>query len=159
MILNKERKLQERLAAIVQNLRGHGHRLTPQRVAIIQALLESTEHPSAEDLYRRVSALVPVMSLATVYKTLDMLREIGEVVELPLADRVRYDGNPHPHVHLICEKCHAVIDWGEGVTFTVPEEEIAASGFRPHRYSLEVHGLCPRCQAEGEGRADNGRGP
>ncbi len=128
-------------------------------MAIVQAVLESTGHPSAEEIYRQVSAVFPMISLATVYKTLEVLRDIGEVVEIPVEGRSRYDGNPRPHVHLICEKCHTVLDWNEGVTFPVPKEEIVASGFRPHRYSLEVHGLCPRCQAEGEGRARTGREP
>ncbi len=158
MIPNKELLPQERFTAIIHRLREVGYRFTPQRMAIVQAVLESTEHPSAEEIYRQVSAVFPMISLATVYKTLEVLRDIGEVVEIPVEGRSRYDGDPRPHVHLICEKCHTVLDWSEGVTFPVPEEAIVASGFRPRYYHLEVYGLCPRCQAEGEDRADNGRG-
>ncbi|MFN3762523.1 MAG: Fur family transcriptional regulator [Anaerolineae bacterium] len=151
--------MKERLTTVIRHLRDRGYRLTPQRMAIVQAVLESTEHPSAEEIYQRVSATFPMLSLATVYKTLDVLRDIGEVVEIPVEGRTRYDGNPQPHIHLVCERCHTVIDWSDGVAFPVPEEAIAASGFRPHRYHMEIYGLCPRCQAEGEDGAENGRNP
>ncbi|MBC7225928.1 MAG: transcriptional repressor [Thermoflexales bacterium] len=147
------------MTTVTQRLRSQGYRFTPQRMAIVQAVLGSTDHPSAEEIYQQVSAVFPMISLATVYKTLDVLRDLGEVVELPVEGRTRYDGNPRPHVHLICEKCHAVTDWNEGTAFPVPEEAIAASGFRPHHYHMEVYGLCSRCQREDEDRADNGRGP
>lgn len=159
MIPNKELLSQERFAAVIRRLREQGYRFTPQRMAIVQAVLESGDHPSAEDIYRQISVAFPMMSLATVYKTLEVLRDLGEVVEIPVEGRSRYDGNPRPHVHLICEKCHTVLDWSGGVNFPVPEEAIVASGFRPRHYHLEVYGLCSRCQAEGEGRAGNGREP
>lgn len=159
MIVNKESSPENRLASIVHHLRSRGYRFTPQRMAIVQAVLESPEHPSAEEIHRQVRAAFPMVSLATVYKTLDVLRDLGEVVEIPLGGRTRYDGNPRPHIHLVCEKCHTVMDWSDGVPFPVSEETIAASGFRPHHYHMEVYGLCPRCQAEEEGRADDGREP
>jgi len=151
--------LQERLAAIARHLRERGHRFTPQRMAIVRAILESPDHPSAEEIYQQVSAVFPMISLATVYKTLEVLRDIGEVVELPIEGRTRYDGNPRPHVHLICERCHTVMDWSEEVAFPIPEEAITASGFRPHHYHLEVYGLCPRCAGEASAPAPAGRTP
>jgi Fur family peroxide stress response transcriptional regulator len=151
--------LQERLAAIARHLREQGYRFTPQRMAIVQAILERRDHPSAEEVYRHVSAAFPMISLATVYKTLEVLKDLGEVVELPVEGRTHYDGNPRPHVHLICERCHSVMDWSEEVAFPIPEEAIAASGFRPHHYHLEVHGLCPRCAGEASAPAPTGRAP
>ncbi len=156
MITNKESILQKRLTTLVRRLKGQGYRLTPQRMAIVQAVLSRDDHPSAEEIYRQVSASFPMISLGTVYKTLDVLKDIGEVVEIPAEGRSRYDGNPQPHIHLICEKCHIVIDWAEEVPFPVPGEAIAASGFRPHHYHMEVYGLCPRCQMEGESDTDDG---
>ncbi len=157
MIPNKE-LLQERLAAVIHRLREQGYRLTPQRMAIVQAVLESPDHPSAEEIYQQVSAVFPMISLATVYKTLEVLKDLGEVVELPVEGRTRYDGNLQPHIHLICERCHTVIDWSDGA-ISFPEESIAASGFHPHHYRLEVHGLCPRCVAETSAPAPTGRAP
>lgn len=133
---------------MIRRLRERGYRLTPQRMAIMQAILERPDHPSAEEIHQHVSAVFPMIGLATVYKTLEVLREIGEVMELPVEGRTRYDGNPRPHIHLVCERCHSVTDWSDDA-ISIPEEAIAASGFRPHSYRLEVHGLCPRCQEEG----------
>ncbi|MGQ9709927.1 MAG: Fur family transcriptional regulator [Anaerolineae bacterium] len=135
------------MSAVIRRLREQGYRLTPQRMAIVQAVLESPDHPSVEEIYQQVSAVFPMISLATVYKTLEVLRDIGEVMELPMGGRTRYDGNLRPHVHLVCERCHSVIDWSDDA-ISIPEEAIAASGFRPHYYRLEVYGLCPRCQQE-----------
>lgn len=159
MIPNRELFPQERLTAVIHRLREQGYRLTPQRMAIVQAVLESPDHPSAEEIYQQVSAAFPMISLATVYKTLEVLKDLGEVVELPVEGRTHYDGNPRPHVHLICERCHSVMDWSEEVAFPIPEEAIAASGFRPHHYHLEVHGLCPRCAGEASAPAPTGRAP
>lgn len=157
--MNPEFLSRKKPTTIAERLRQQGYRLTPQRMAIVRVLLESPDHPSAEDIYHRVSAHFPMISLATVYKTLETLKSIGEATEIPLADRVRYDGNTQPHAHLVCEKCHTVTDWTGEVAFPIPEEAIVASGFRPSRYLLEVHGLCPRCQAEAEGYTDNGAEP
>ncbi len=139
--------LNERVAAVARRLRERGYRFTPQRMAIVQAILESRNHPSAEEIYRQVSAVFPMISLATVYKTLEVLKDIGEIAELSVGGRTRYDGNPQPHIHLVCERCHSVTDWG-GDMVSIPEEVLAASGFRSRYFHLEVHGLCPRCQAE-----------
>lgn len=147
MIPNKELLSQERLTAVIHRLREQGYRFTPQRMAIVQTILESPDHPSAEEIYQQVSAVFPMISLATVYKTLEILRDIGEVMEFPVEGRTRYDGNLQPHVHLICERCHSVTDWSNDA-ISIPEEAIAPSGFRPRYYRLEVHGLCPRCQLE-----------
>jgi Fur family peroxide stress response transcriptional regulator len=104
--------LNERVAAVARRLRERGYRFTPQRMAIVQAILESRNHPSAEEIYRQVSAVFPMISLATVYKTLEVLKDIGEIAELSVGGRTRYDGNPQPHIHLVCERCHSVTDWG-----------------------------------------------
>ncbi|MCS7283214.1 MAG: transcriptional repressor [Anaerolineae bacterium] len=139
--------------AVVRRLREQGYRLTPQRMAVLQAVLKGPGHLSAEDIYQQVADAFPMMSLATVYKTLEVLRDLGEVVELSVEGQARYDGNPRPHVHLICEKCRAVMDWSAEVDFPVAEAAIVASGFRPSYYRLEVYGLCPRCQASDDGKA------
>ncbi len=151
--------LQERLVAIARHLREQGYRLTPQRIAIVQAILESPDHPSAEEIYQRVSAVFPMISLATVYTTLDVLKNVSEVQEFSVGGRTRYDGNPQPHIHLICERCHSVMDWREEVAFPIPEDAIVASGFRPRSYRLEVHGLCLRCQSEESASPDRGQMP
>ena len=78
-----------RVNEIVGRLRERGHRLTPQRYAVVRALVEGGEHPSTEQLFHRVSDAYPMMSRATVYKTFDTLKAAGDVLELESArDRI-----------------------------------------------------------------------
>jgi Fur family peroxide stress response transcriptional regulator len=160
MIINKESLLKERIAQIAQQFRERGYRVTPQRMAIVQAVLESSEHPTAEEVYRKVSDSFPMLSLATVYKTLEMLKTLGEIVEIPVKGQVHYESNLRPHVHLICERCHKVMDWGEEIVLPIPKETIESSGFYPRYYLVEVHGLCSQCQSESNSvpEADKPRG-
>src|SRR5687768_4800607 len=96
---------------LVERLRGEGHKLTPQRLAIIETLAASRIHPTAYEIYDQVRERYPMMGLATVYKTLDLLKELGEVVETGFgAGGTRYEPNLHPHVNLVCRVCGRVMD-------------------------------------------------
>ena len=87
-------------------------RLTPQRYAVVRALVQGGEHPSAEQLFHRVSDAYPMMSRATVYKTLDTLKAAGEVLELEFREGPnRYDANmPSAHPHVVCTGCGRIDD-------------------------------------------------
>ena len=139
---------EKRLERIVQRLRAQGYRLTPQRMAILRAVIESRSHPTVEKIYQQVSADFPMISLATVYKTLHMLKDMGEVMELNVDGRSHYEGDITPHPHLICVKCHSIIDLPPEVMPRMSEEALAETGFRILWYEVEIHGLCPQCQAD-----------
>ncbi|HIE39791.1 MAG TPA: transcriptional repressor [Anaerolineales bacterium] len=141
-------EIKERSERVARRLRMEGYRLTPQRMAILQAVLESPSHLTAEEIYRQVSADFPMLSLATVYKTLHMLKGLGEVMELTVDGRSHYDGDAPPHPHLICVRCHTIIDLPLEMAVTVPEEALAERGFRALWHQVEVHGLCRQCQEE-----------
>src|SRR5260370_39971460 len=95
-----------RLAEFADRCRRGGLAVTPQRLAIIRALLSSPEHPRAEKVYALVRRQHPHISLATVHRTLETLCEIGEARKVtPLHDSARYDGNVTPHHHVVCVKC------------------------------------------------------
>lgn len=135
-----------RLDDVVAKLKSAGHRITPQRLAIARIVLESSEHPSVEEIYRRVRKDFPTTSLATIYNTLERLKEIGEVLEIPFSGGSRYDGlNPHPHSHLRCTVCGAIedldIDLGSAAA-----EVAAKKGYADVHHRLEFYGVCPRCQ-------------
>ena len=104
--------MEDRLQTLVQKIRQHGHRLTPQRMAILRILADSTGHPTVEQVYEQVRAQFPMTSLATVYKTVTLLKEEGEILELSFGgESSRYDGhNPQPHPHLICIRCGTILD-------------------------------------------------
>jgi Fur family peroxide stress response transcriptional regulator len=135
-----------RLEDVVAKLRGAGYRITPQRLAIVKILTSSKDHPSAEQIYRQVQKDFPTTSLATVYNTLERLKETGEVLELSFSGGSRYDGlNPHSHPHLRCTVCGAIedldIDLGSAA-----EEVAVRRGYADVRHRLEFYGVCPRCQ-------------
>ncbi|MGO9689873.1 MAG: Fur family transcriptional regulator, partial [Syntrophobacteraceae bacterium] len=101
-----------RFDSMLQKLRERGYRITPQRLAILKILAESNGHPGAEDVYGLVKTDFPTTTIATVYKTLAVLKSLGEVLELEFSsDYNRYDGKkPGPHPHLICIKCKRIVD-------------------------------------------------
>ncbi|AMV70979.1 Fur family transcriptional regulator [Desulfuromonas carbonis] len=139
---------QTRLDEILTKLRQRECRITPQRIAILRALLHSDQHPSVEMVYRQVSALFPTTSLATVYKTVNLLKEIGEVLEIPIsAGRNRYDGNnPSPHPHLICTRCTSVSDPAVSLLGPLQDEVAQATGYKITSHQVQLFGLCPACQ-------------
>ena len=136
------------MAKLVARLRSAGHRITPQRLGIIKILIDSEEHPSVEEIYSRVRKDFPTISLATVYNTLERLKEMGEVLELPFSGGSRYDGlNPHPHPHLRCTVCGAIEDLD--IDLCPAAEEVAARrGYADVHHRLEFYGVCPRCQRD-----------
>jgi len=139
---------QARFEELTNRLRECHYRMTPQRVALLRLLASSEGHPSAAQLYDRLRALFPTTSLATVYKTLSLLVEMGEVLELGFSDDDRrYDGNkPYPHPHLICIRCRKIVDAEAGVTQSLAQEMAQASGFQVVGHRLDFYGLCPDCQ-------------
>lgn len=140
-----------RLDELATRLRESGYRLTPQRLGVVRALVENDEHPSAEHVHQRISARLPTTSLATVYNTIEALKEIGEVLEVrPAQGPIRFDvRRPNRHTHLICTECARVED-----AHLAPEPEIEVGKFHVVGWQdlvvrLDLHGVCPGCQAAG----------
>ncbi len=139
---------EERVSRILAKVREHDFRLTPQRLAIIRILAESKDHPSADEIYQEVRALFPTTSVATVYKTIALLKELNEVLELGFPDGSnRYDGNrPYPHPHAICTKCRKIMDPKISNVEELSEEMKKKTGYRFSFHRLDFFGLCPECQ-------------
>jgi Fur family peroxide stress response transcriptional regulator len=139
---------QNRFEELVTKLRGREYRLTPQRIALLRLLAASDGHPSASQLYEQMKGQFPTTSLATVYKTLNVLKEMDEVLELGFSyDDNRYDGNnPHPHPHLICIRCQKILDPGVSLAQNLIQEVVQSSGYQIVSHRLDFYGLCPDCQ-------------
>ena len=139
-----------RLDEITQKLKEGGYRLTPQRMAVLKILVSSPEHPSVEQVYNQVKADFPMTSLGTVYKTVDLLKEMGEILELGFSeDSHRYDGaRPYPHPHLICMKCNKIIDGDLSLDQESLRSLEQASGYTILRPQISLYGLCPDCKEE-----------
>jgi len=142
---------QTRLDELIAKLRERGHRLTPQRVAVLKVLVSSERHPSVEQIYEHVKADFPMTSLATIYKTVTLLKEMGEVLELGFSsDNNRYDGKrPYPHPHLICVKCGTIMDLEITTLSELPQEVARRTDYRIVNHRLDFFGICPQCQEIG----------
>jgi Fur family peroxide stress response transcriptional regulator len=143
-------ELEERLEHIVRLLWDQGYRLTPQRMAILREVVYSHSHPTAEEMHRQVTAEFPMISLATVYKTLNVIKDLGEVIELKVNGCSHYDGNATAHPHLICVKCHSIADLPPESMAGMPEDALAETEFRAFRHDVKIYGLCPQCQEQEE---------
>jgi len=145
-------EIQRRITEVRQKLRDSGHRITPQRLCILEALLAANSHPSAEEIFAQVQRVSPTTSLATVYKTLDTLRDMGEVMEMEVGDgRFHYDGvHPQFHPHAICTRCGRITDIEIPGLTGLPEQAGEASGYEIHGQRVEFYGLCRECQNQKE---------
>lgn len=146
-----------RSAQMIQRLKEEDYRITPQRLAVVRILAESKDHPTVEQIYEKVHRDFPTTSLATVYKTLVVLKELGEVLEIGFSDGSnRYDGaSPHPHPHLICTRCKKMVDPDMAFLDGISERVSHATGFQVTHHRLDFFGLCEECQARSETKAKN----
>ncbi len=138
----------ERLQQIIQSLREHGHKITPQRVAVARILAGCDRHPSVEEICEELQHDFPGVSQATVYRAIMLIKSLGEALELAFPDGgSHYDGRrPYPHPHLICTRCKKILDPDLDTLSGLTQELAAESGFRISSYRLDFFGLCPDCQ-------------
>ncbi len=140
----------ERFEVIVRKLRDNGHKITPQRLAIVGILARSEGHPSVEDIHDEVKKDFPTMSLATVYRNIILIKSIGEVLELGFPDGSnRYDGNkPSPHPHVICVKCKKIVDPDLDSLDELKNEVAQATNFKILNHRVDFFGICSACLAK-----------
>lgn len=137
----------KRVEALRDRLAEQGQRVTPQRLSIYRYLIQTDTHPSAEEIHRALEREYPSMSPATVYKTLELLVQMGLVTELGFGDSPnRYDGNPHEHINLVCTQCGGIVDLEEDLLDELRAKVAAVSSFKVQSQRHEFHGLCPACQ-------------
>ena len=140
-----------RYRELIAALKGRHCRLTPQRVELVHLIAASDGHPSASQLYTRLKDRFPTMSPATVYKTLNLLKELDQVFEIELRGDRHYDGNrPTPHPHLICTHCKKIVDGGLELDRSTIRRLEMASGYRIERPQLAFYGICPDCSSRSE---------
>jgi Fur family ferric uptake transcriptional regulator len=136
-------------------LRSGGRRLTRQRQLIWEALTsEPDRHLSADELVERVRSELPRVNASTVYRTLDLLVEEGLVRRADLGrDRAFYEpAADHPHHHLVCERCGAVVHLHDEALGDLRGRIEAASGYTLSAAELTFFGTCPACSSKGRAR-------
>lgn len=139
-----------RLEQMIAKLKNNEFRITPQRYAVLKVLAQSENHPSAERIYEQLVADYPTMSPATVYKTINLLKKNGEILELEFSEMSnRYDGNkPYPHPHMICTKCGVIVDPPVDDFEKLKSKMMEETGFTISSFRLDFFGLCPDCRGK-----------
>ena len=137
---------------IIAKYKDMGLRLTPQRIAILKYLDGNTSHPTADNIYRDVKQTYPTLSFATVYNTLQTLREHGEVMEITIDPlRKHYDPNTSPHHHVICISCNDLWDVFVDYSDVLKLPSNVAKGIKTVGVHVDFYGLCKNCQKEERG--------
>jgi Fur family transcriptional regulator, peroxide stress response regulator len=132
-------------AKLSARLREKGLRVTKQRVAVLEFLLGTPKHPTAEEVGAAVNRLVPTTSRASVYNVLHSLRENGLIEEVVVGDAVaRYDANLGRHHHFVCRACGGVEDVPFETFREAPHPRLA-DGHTVEDYTVTLRGVCPRC--------------
>lgn len=131
----------------VDKLKSSGVRITPQRHAILEFLIDSMSHPTADDIYKALEGKFPNMSVATVYNNLRVFKEVGLVNELTYGDSSsRFDYVTTDHYHIICENCGDIRDFHYPGLDEIESVAESVTGFKVGNHRMEVYGLCPDCQ-------------
>ena len=130
-----------------EKLKERGYRLTPQRLMVLDALHEAEGHISAPDICHCVQARYPWVNKSTIYRTLDLLKELDLVTETELGgDKLYYHQvEKGHHHHLICQECGRVTDIDEDVFASLESALRRKYGFVADLKHLAIHGRCLKC--------------
>jgi Fur family ferric uptake transcriptional regulator len=125
-----------------------GYRLTPQRIMVVDALHGAKPHISAEEIFQRVREKYPYANISTVYRTLDLLKELGLAAEISMGDGiVRYHARENSrHHHLVCTQCGSMSDLPESDLEPLEKSLIKNHGFKADINHMAIFGLCSKCQ-------------
>lgn len=140
----KKRQTEE----VIQILKDKGLRVTPQRFSVYANLLSRSDHPTAEQLLQDLNKDFPVTSQATIYSSLQALKEVGLIKEVLLEENAsRYEANMQSHHHFFCNHCGVIEDiaWE---TFQVSGIEKLRQELEPKSHEVIVRGVCDRCSSE-----------
>jgi Fe2+ or Zn2+ uptake regulation protein len=133
--------------SVIDTLRKHGLKVTPQRHAILRIVHEAAGHLTAEGVYNRARAEMPTISLKTVYETLHSLAALGQIRKLDVGiGPTLFDVTVRPHHHLVCTVCRRT----EDIDFNLePLPSDQQRGFLVTATDVVVRGVCPDCLARG----------
>ena len=130
-------------------LRAEGKRITPQRSLLLEIIRESRGHLDAGEIYHRARSRDPRISLSTVYRNLNLLKELGLIAEVHL-DEEHHHYEPTEgtqHYHLICSGCGRIVEFDNPSVGTSLSQVCEEEGFLVERVHIDLVGLCPECRA------------
>lgn len=123
-------------------------RMTRQKKVILEILRGTDNHPSADWVYEQAKKLVPDISLGTVYRNLNVLRDSGDIIELNYGSTFsRYDGRNDNHYHFFCDQCHKLVDVTIPVYQGLDKMVQDTTGYEVQYHRMEFYGLCNECKA------------
>ena len=133
---------------IVDKFQEQGYKITPQRRGIFEILIGNESHPRAEDIYDVLKEKMPDVSLATVYNTLNTLKELGMVNVLSITEdsSIRYDPTTEVHDHLFCLGCNRIFDVERDATEMGISKKIIPGFQLIDKTQVTYYGYCPECQ-------------
>jgi Fur family peroxide stress response transcriptional regulator len=122
-------------------------KLTPQREAVFQVILERDDHPTASDIFEAARQRLPGISYATVYNSLRYLKQAGLVLEISFGDSAsRYDRETGRHDHAICNCCGKLVDFDLPEAAKLMQAAAQKSHFKAQSVHLTLRGHCPDCR-------------
>ena len=139
--------VEARVEDLLGKLRLKDYRITPQRLAILKTLASNRSHPSVEQIFDKVKIDFPTTSIATVYKTVSLLKEMGELIEFSFGEGSNhYDGySSVPHPHFICNDCRKIEDVHFPDLERLGEKLAEKEDYRITAFQLNFFGTCPDC--------------
>jgi Fur family peroxide stress response transcriptional regulator len=148
---NLDKKTRESKIEILKRIcKQHGIKVTPQRMEVFLEIIEASDHPSAEQVFKRVRTKLPTISLDTVYRTLSTFDQFGLISKVHFfEDKTRFDPNTTHHHHFICTVCKSVLDfrWPELDDANLPSE---TEGWgKANTKHLQIMGICSKCLSQG----------
>ncbi len=137
---------------LIEQLRRAGYKITPPRRAILEAIEEGGEHLAPMDILDRARESYPKIGRATVYRTLDLLMQLGVIRPIYMGNEGGIHGPSYfiratgGHHHMVCNRCSKVIDFDRCVAEELTADLAARYGFAAQSHLLEFYGLCAECQ-------------
>lgn len=133
---------------LISVLKKNGYKITPQRIAIYDVLKDTREHPCVDSIYNKLHPMFPTMSLATVYKSLEVFKSLGLIQELNVGEgSFRYDANTIQHPHVICLNCGKVDD-AELDDIDLTEQVEIKTDYKIIKQQIYFYGYCPECTSK-----------
>ena len=144
-------QVQARIEEMRNALLDRGISITRRRDKMLEALASNERHPSVNELHAEVRRWYPSTSLATIYNTIELLKEAGQILELEFSGSAnRYDGRrPESHPHLICLTCQSIEDMHEDSPVDDNLQRVSEdTGYQLVRQRTDYYGICPSCQEQ-----------
>lgn len=136
----------DNIETLIKELKSNSCKITPQRMAIYQIIKESMDHPNAETVFKKLSPTYPTMSLATVYKSLELFSKLDLIQVINLGEHsFRYDGITDKHQHILCTKCSKIEDINDAIFQSLQSEVENISKYKVDRQQICFYGVCENC--------------